>query len=40
MLICTASLIKMFHHEGTKDTKGSENHVPNFALFVSFVVKN
>ena len=33
MLTCTASLIKMLHHEGTKDTKVSENHVPNFVLF-------
>ena len=27
------------HHEGTKDTKGSSNLIPNFVLFVSFVVK-
>ncbi len=27
------------HHEGTKDTKGSNNLIPNFVLFVSFVVK-
>ena len=30
----------MFHFttKSTKDTKVSENHVPNFVLFVSFVV--
>ena len=27
------------HHEGTKDAKGSSNLIPNFVLFVSFVVK-
>ena len=30
----------MCSHEGTKDTKVWENYVPNFVLFVSFVVKN
>jgi hypothetical protein len=36
MLNCTATLIRLVHHEGTKDTKVAENHVQKFVLFVPF----